>query len=410
MQTWRCHILVFLFILISFRGIGQNYIPIPDTTLYEKIKPEFRHNDPDHSIDTLSCRPGWWQMNFSNILNVNLFGIQFLKCKTGYLYCSGDCLTSLDYYPPRVEQLDCSRNDIKIINHLPKGLIGLTADNNLLEYVSNLPEGLKYCSLKRNKLTVLPKLPKSLQWLNYIGNPIDTSLLGSEFKDNPCLYPNQNCLPKKKYFQNLYGLKLDSSFDINDIRKIEIKISGTHSWGYKPTGSTYIFKTRNNEFICDSVMVINMNKTPSVVAREVNIKSAFLKTKKILEHIVNGDKIIPLLDIKSSDTSNQIINFYDPFDGERDCDVGCADCSYYEFKFTFLTSKSEISIVVRGSNVYVEGLMGICDNSKVFPTQTVAEWMYAYALSHQLLPAEKITDVFFSDKDFNQFKKRMSLR
>ena len=152
-----------------------------------------------------------------------------------------------------------------------------------------------------------------------------------------------------------------------------------------------------------------MNDTPNIHVRKSKINGDLGLIKRTLEHIIHGDKVLPLSDVVILDTTNQIIDFYKQFDGVPDCVSGCSDCSDFIFRCRICTDKSEYKIAMSGNGVSVQSLMGFCGNSKVFDTKSVAEWMYSYALVKELIPQEKIVDVLFPESSFNQFKKRISL-
>ena len=345
-------------------------------------------------------------MQFGSIGVQNFYGVQFLKCITGYYYCSNSHQKELRYFPPKVHILDCSRNQITSIDDLPKGLRTLNADNNLISKITYLPEGLKYCSIINNKLTTLPKFPSSLEWLNYMGNPIDTALLGTEYRDNPCLYREQNCMPKKKKFESLLGIKKDSLFEANKLAEIEIKISK----GNSPTPDYFFrFKVEHNKFICDSIISNNVSNALKMDFKNKSQKGFAPQIGRILDHILNGDKILPLIDIKPSDTTTQIIDFYKQFDGEAYMHYGCGEFPAYTYSFIFYSSNSQASFSIQGCHESPDGILGTYKSSIVFETKKVAEWMYAYSIASQLLSDEEIIKLVFQEGYFMQFKKRMGL-
>jgi hypothetical protein len=387
-------------------------IVIPDTALYKQIKDVFSIRD-DHtfSIDTLSYHPRLDGAYIWGHKVKNLYGVQFITCSNATLSCNNTSIEELTHFPPHAIFIRIQNSNLKRISALPKNLKILYVPHNNIENIAYLPEGLEECDLSNNKLKILPPLPKSLKRLNYANNPIDTSLLPAELKANPCLYDNQNCIPLSTHFEGLFNIKFPSpAFDVNTINKFEMCYRCTEAKSRYYTEDIYQFHVSGNTCFLDTITNISSNRVYKSKQHTLTNKINFKHIRILLDHMLAGDKVLPLSHIDPSDRSGQIIDLYNQLDGRSNAINFTLDGITCDCSFTIFTPEKTVSFEIYLGNVF-DHKYEYDSTDQVFPTKELAYEMYSYALFNQLLPHQAVTKTFFTQRNFYAyFKKRIGLK
>ncbi len=392
-------ILPLLFIFMANYCFSQNLKFIPDSNLRKALAEQnFTTND---SLDLTKIN-GLLQLQLGNKNIENLDGLQYFERVWG-LTLYRNKLKTLKNLPPNVTTLSCDANELEIIDCLPKSITNLSCSNNNITRIKNLPNSLISLNCSNNKLTKLPALPPKLQYINYSNNPIKKSALPLEYQKIDCNEINKNCLPLNKISWNILNSKFKNSN--LDLLGMEIKIAYNYSWGFGSETKTTLYEKLDDNLYAKKIenkrrynRIVEKDKNDTITFEQVNYVLEISKIKQLLKDIYDNN-----LNVFISDSTKNIdlrkINNSTNF-----CASNCADCTYYDVKYTFFCKADTIQMYFSFDSSLYEG-PSLCPPKGSGNIKTILDWLYLYKLTNLTLHNDELNSVFFNTKNIDKIRK-----
>lgn len=201
--------LLFISVLVSFYGNGQNLITIQDANFAKFLIEKYPSCMNGNQMD-ITCPEILNEKSLSlNALQISsLDGINYFSNLESLEFIEND-ISQLPSLPSKLRRLDCSMNQLKSLPKLPSTLEELSCAVNQLTSLPLLPAFLKILYCNFNQITVLPTLPATLEYLACGSNAITClpELPSSIFMGDISLNP-LTCLSSHQTWMDEESLKM----------------------------------------------------------------------------------------------------------------------------------------------------------------------------------------------------------